>query len=207
METQGTSIKRLSYLLLDMVNGGLPSDDSKINYRVAREHIRNAVAYQLRLRFFEEKNNSDSNYVGIPTSKEVEVKYDEDMGSYYVETLGESIDLGGARSISISNLNRNSRWAMKFTGITLNEAFAQRGLTSLPNTIQYYLDGDKIYFMNGDVSDLPKVRLTQYNLLPKDDDSEIPSDIGGRALSEAFRIAMGEIQIPSDRSNDGVPNN
>lgn len=207
METTNTNIKRLSYLLLDMVNGGLPTDDSKINYRVAREHIRNAVAYQLRLRFFEEKNNSDSNYIGIPTSKEVEVKYDEDMGSYYVETLGESIDLGGARSISISNLNRNSRWAMKFTGITLNEAFAQRGLTSLPNVVQYYLDGDRVYFTNADISGLEKVRLTQYNLLPKDDEADIPSDIAGRALTEAFRIAMGEIQIPSDRSNDGVPNN
>lgn len=200
------TIKELSYLLLDMVNGGQPTDDTRINYRVARAYIRNAVAFQLRRRWWEEKSASDEHYVGKSASADQEVKYDEASETYYIETLGESIDAGGMRSYSITSNKPNSRWALKFVGITKAEKFNQRGLKNIPNVIQYYLDGDRIYFTNGDVGNLGTIKLSQYNLLPKDDDDSVPEDIGQEALNWAYRLAFAELSINQDRDNNGVPN-
>lgn len=200
------TIKELSYLLLDMVNGGQPTDDTRINYRVARAYIRNAVAFQLRRKWWEEKSASDEHYVGKSVSADQEVKYDEASDAYYIDTLGESIDAGGMRSYSITSNKPNSRWALKFVGITKAERFNQRGLKHIPNVIQYYLDGDRIYFTNGDVSDLGTLKLSQYNLLPKDDEDSVPEDAGQEALNWAYRLAVAELTINQDRDNNGVPN-
>ena len=69
-----TSIKELAYLLLDNVNGGIPTDDAKLNYRVAKAYIAKTVAYHLRRKVFEEKNLSDEHYIGTPVTKTVPVK-------------------------------------------------------------------------------------------------------------------------------------
>ena len=200
------TIKELSYLLMDMVNGGQPSDDSRINYRVARAYIRNAVAFQIRRKLWEEKGASDEHYVGKHVTADQKVKYDEASDRYYIETLGESIDSGGMRSYSISGSKPNSRWSVKFVGITKSELFNQKGLINIPNVIQYYIDSDRIYFTNGDVSKLGTVKLSQYNLLPKDDEDSVPEDIGQEALNNAYRLAFAELSINQDRDNNGVPN-
>lgn len=201
------TIKELSYLLLDMVNGGQPSDDTRINYRVARAYIRNAVAFQIRRKWWEEKSASDEHYVGKSTTSDQEVKYDEASDMYYIETLGESIDAGGMRSYSITGNKPNSRWSLKFVGITKSERFNQMGLRNIPNVIQYYIDSDRIYFTNGDVSKMGTLKLSQYNLLPKDDDDSVASDIAQQSLIEAYRLAMQEVGVASDRDNNGVPLN
>lgn len=201
-----TTIKELSYLLLEMVNGGQPTDDSKINYRVAKAYIKSAVAYNMRRKFWEEKANSDDYYTGKTTTKEVEVKFDTESDSYYVDTLGESIDTGGTRSFNILAKRPNSRWSLKFIPATPQEISAQRGLCDIPNVIQFYQLGDKLYFTNGDMEGVEKVKLTQHNLLPTDDDDQIPSDVAHDSLQMAYRLAYAEVATLSDRINDGVSN-
>ena len=198
-----TSIKELAYLLLDNVNGGIPTDDAKLNYRVAKAYITKTVAYHLRRKVFEEKNLSDEHYIGTPVTKTVPVKTDGDIT--YVETLGDSIDLGGMRSYSISQVNKMSRWSKTFVPMTPQEASIQKfGLGNIPNVIQFYKDGDRLIFVNGLVEGIDEVKLTQYNLLPKDGSDQVPEDVGQLALTDAIRLAMQEISVPSDRSNDGV---
>lgn len=199
------TIKELAYLLLDMSEGGQPTDDSKLNYRVAKAYVKSAVAYQLRRRWFEEKNASDENYIGKTTTKEADVIYDEEEDAYYIETLGESIDMGGMRSYSITSKKANSRWSLRFVPITLSEWFAQKGLIRIPNVIQYYLKGDRLYFTNGIPEGVDVVQLTQSNLLPSDDDDSVSADIAQEALRYAWMLAYPEVSIPTDRENDGVP--
>ena len=199
-----TSIKELTYLLLDNVNGGIPTDDARLNYRVAKAYITKTVAYHLRRKVFEEKNLSGEHYIGTPVTKTVPVKKDGDV--YYVETLGESIDLGGMRSYSISSVNKVGRWSKKFVPITNQEASAQwMGLGHIPSVVQFYKDGDRLVFMNELVDDVDEVKLTQYNLLPKDDDDSVPSDIGQLALTDAIRLAIQEVSVPRDEDNNGTP--
>lgn len=200
-----TTIKELTYLLLDMSEGGSPTDDAKLNYRTSKAFIKSAVAYQLRKRWFEDKNNSDENYIGKTSSKDAKVNFDEEEDAYYIETLGESMDMGGMRSYSITQKKANSRWSFKFVPITLAEWFSQRGLPNIPNVIQYYFKGDRLYFTNGLVDDLDIVKLTQYNVLPSDDEDNVPSDVGQEALQMAWRLAYPEIALQSDRDNNGVP--
>src|SRR5690606_17929761 len=102
------------------------------------------------------------------------------------------------RSYSISGSKPNSRWSFKFVGITKNELFNQKGLVNIPNVIQYYIDSDRIYFTNGDVSNMGTVKLSQYNLLPKDDEDSVPEDIGQQALNNAYRLAFAELTINQD---------
>lgn len=199
-----TTIKELTYLLIDMSEGGQPTDDARLNYRVAKAYIKSAVAYQLRKRWFEDKNNSDENYIGKTTTKDAELIYDEEEDSYYIETLGESIDMGGMRSYSVTSKKSNSRWAIRFVPITLSEWFSQKGLIRIPNVIQYYLKGDRLYFTNGIPEDLDIVQLTQSNLLPSDDDDSVPADVGQEALRYAWMLAYPEVSMPTDRENDGV---
>lgn len=201
------TIREITYALLDMVNGGLPTDDSKINYRVAEIYAKSGVAFTLRKRWFEEKNSSDENYIGKSVSKEQEVKYDNEDDSYYIGTLGESLDMGGMRSFSISSKKRNSRWSLKFVPVTSSEYFNQKGLCNIPNVIQYYLDGDKLRFTNGSVEGIESVMLSQSNLLPSDPDDSVPDDIVDESLNRAYRLAYAEIVINSDRLNDGVAQN
>lgn len=199
-----TSIKELAYLLLDNVNGGIPTDDPRLNYRVAKAYITKTVAYHLRRKVFEEKNLSDEHYIGTPVTKTVPVKKEGDV--YYVESLGESVDLGGMRSYAISSLNKVGRWSKKFVPITTQEASAQwLGLGNIPNVIQFYKDGDRLVFINGLVEDIDEVKLTQYNLLPKDDNDSVPSDIGQLALTDAIRLAIQEMSVPRDEDNNGTP--
>lgn len=193
-------------MLIDMVNGGQPTDDSKLNYRVAKAYIKNAVAFNMRRRYWEEKANGEEYYTGKTTTKEVELQYDENADSYFVETLGESIDTGGMRSFNILGKKPNSRWSIKFVPITLQEMSAQRGLCNIPNVIQYYLLDDRLYFTNGDVEGLDPIKLTQSNLLPSDDDDSVAPDIGHDSLNMAYRLAFAEVAINSDRINDGIPN-
>ena len=201
------SIKELSYLLIELVNGGIPTDDSKINYKIARAHIRNAVGFYLRARFWEEKRNSDENYSSNISTKQVEVKYDEDSELYYVDTLGESIDGGGMSSFNISPLNPNSRWAIKYVPVTPQELFNQSLLKArIPNTVQYYKLGDKLFFTNADAGGTKNVILSQANVIPTDDnDSAIPEDIKTPVLERAYRVVMNLPNTQSDRDNDGVP--
>lgn len=202
-----TTIKELSYLLMDMVNGGLPSDDSKINYRVAKTYIKLAVAEGLRRGWFEDKNNSEQHYVGSTVSKEVDVVFDNEKKSAFVETLGESNSLDGARAYNISDPHINSMWSRTFVPITLNQRFSQSKLVPIPNTVQYYEMDGKLYFRGGTVCKGDKLVLTQRNVVPSNDDDSLPSWVGRTALNEAYRLAYAEIAINSDRINDGVPNN
>lgn len=201
-----TTIKELTYLLLDMTSGGQPTDDTKLNYRTAKAYIKSAVAYHLRRRHWEEKANGDDYYTGKSTTKEQEVKYDEEQDAYYIESLGESIDTGGMRSYSIFAKKPDSRWSIKFVPITLNELSAQRGLCDIPNVVQFYMMGDRLYFTNGSVDGLDTVKLTQSNLLPSDDDDSVVDDIASESLQMAYRLALAEISTISDRINDGSPN-
>lgn len=202
-----TTIKELTYLLLDMTSGGQPTDDTKLNYRTAKAYIKSAVAYNIRRRHWEDKANGDDYYTGKSTTKEQDVKYDEEQDAYYVESLGESIDTGGMRSYSIFAKKPNSRWSIKFVPITLNELSAQRGLSNIPNVVQFYMMGDRLYFTNGSVEGVEKVKLTQSNLLPSDDDDSVVQDIAQQSLTDAYRLAMQEVGVVSDRVNDGTPLN
>lgn len=201
------TVKELAYALLEMVNGGMPTDDSKINYRVARLHIRNGLGFYLRRKNFEESNQSESNYTSESNSitKAVEVKSDPESGLQYVDLIGESVDLGGMRSYSLSSTNPLSRWSIKFVPITKNELFVQGYLPNIPDVIQFYKDGNRLY-LRGYTSDAT-LSLTQKNVISDDDDDEIPSDLAQPALEHAYRLAMGIVQIPSDKDNNGVSNN
>lgn len=202
-----STIKELSYLLLDMVNGGLPTDDSKINYRVAKAYVKNAVGYFLRRRYWEDKANSEDNYVGSTVTKKQEVKYDENLDQYYVEVLGESIE-DTMKSYSISSQNVNSRWAVRFAPISEQELFNQSFLKArIPNLVQFYKRGGKLYFTNNVPEGLGLVVLSQSNVIPSNDDDSVPSDIASDAIDRAYRQVYAEIVINSDRFNDGVPQN
>lgn len=199
------TIKELSYLLIEMVNGGIPTDDSKINYRVAKAYIKAATGFYLRARYWEEKRNGDDNYVGNSITKKVEVKYDEDSELYYIETFGESID-ESMRSYSVSPINPASRWSIKFVPITPQEFFNQSQLKArIPNTIQYYKIGNRISFLNGEVGSNVSLNLTQRNVVPDGDDDQVPSDIETLVLERSYRLAFQEVSIQSDRDNNGVP--
>lgn|SRR5690625_325741 len=203
-----TTIKKLSYLLIEMGEGGLPTDDSRMNYRVAKEYIVNSLGYFLRRKLFEDAQNADSDYLGNSVSKEVEVKYDSDGRYYYIDTLGESVDFGtNMRAYSVSSNNPHSRWSITYVPITKQEMFAQRGLKNIPDVIQFYKQGDKLIFMNGDMTGINKVNLSQSNVIPTDDDSEVPSDIGNLILQDAYKTAYPELMVERDRVNDGEPNN
>ena len=199
------TIKELSYLLLDQVNGGLPSDDGKINYRVAKAYIKTAVAYYLKRKIFEEANNSEEYYTSESnaTTKTVPVKLDPETGLNYIELLGESIDLGGMRSYSISSANPLSRWSIRFVPITQNEVFTQSVLPNVPDVIQFFKKGDRLYFRG--ITNEEELSLTQRSLLPSNDEDDIPEDIGVLALEHAYKLVYPEIALRSDRANDGVP--
>lgn len=199
-------IKQLTYLLLEQVNGGIPTDDSKFNYRVAKAFVLSAVAFLLKKKAFDEANQSEGNYTSESNSvtKTVDVKTDEDTGLKYVELLGESIDLGGMRSYSISSKNPFGRWNIKFVPITRNEVFMQSMLPNVPDVVQFYKEDNRLY-LKGDISEV-KLQLTQKSLLPSDDDDNIPEDISAPALEYAYKLAYPELTFKSDRANDGVPN-
>lgn len=201
------TIKQMAYLLIDKVNGGMPTDDSKINYRIAKAYILDATAYFLRKRYWEEKKNSDENYSSNITTKQVDVKYDEDNEQYYVDVLGESIDTGGMSSYSISALNPTGRWALTFVPVKPEELFNQ-GLMKkrIPDTVQYYKVGDRLVFTNMASIDQKPVLLSQANLLPNSDEDALPRDIGLESVSRAWREYMGK-DSNQDRDNNGVSSN
>lgn len=203
-----TTVKKLAYLLIEMGEGGIPTDDSRMNYRVAKEYIVNSLGYFLRRKLFEDAQNADNDYLGNTVSKEVDVKYDSENRFYYIETLGESVDFGtNMRAYSVSSGNPHSRWSITFVPITNQEMFSQRGLKNIPDVIQFYKQGDKLIFMNGDMGAIDKIQLTQSNVIPSDDDSEVPADIGNLILQDAYKTAYPELMVERDRINDGEPIN
>lgn len=207
-----TTIRKLTYMLIEMSEGGTQTDDAKLNYRVAREHIRNAVARSLKEKLFEDRNaqrqdDSDEEYLGNDVSKEVEVKYDSEGSYLYVDMLGESVDFGGSmKSYSLYFKNTHNTWGCLFVPLNRKQISIYKNLPQVPNTIPYYKEGDRIIIVGG-LSEGDKLMLNQKNVIPNDDDDALPTEIGSKALRMAWESVYPEVQMPMDRNNDGIPNN
>lgn len=204
-----STIKELSWQLIEMANGGMPTDDSKLNYRIARAHVRDAVAYLLKEKIFQHYNSSEDHYIpdSNSISKEVELKHDSESGLSYVETIGESIDLTGMRNYQLSFANIAHRWKKKFVPISRQEVFLQTFLTNIPDVVQFYKEGDRLYLIGNILTDGGEsLMLTQKNVVPKDDDDPVPVDIASQSLERAYRSVYPEISAQQDRDNNGVDN-
>lgn len=191
-----------------MPEGGLQTDDARMNYRVAKEFIKAGLAQAMRQKLIEDKNNSeDRNYLGNSVTEIKEVKEDEDRMYLYVDTIGESIDFGGnMQKYGLSFVNLHNRFGCMFVPITSNQIQVHKNMRRVPNIIPYYEDGDKLVFIGG-VEEGDEISITQRNVIPNDDDTEIPSDLGSRALDIAYRLAYPLVSVNRDNNNDGVPNN
>lgn len=203
-----TTIRKLSYLLMEIPEGGLHTDDARLNYRVAREYVRNGLAAAMRQKLLEDKNNTeDRNYLGISSTETKTVKEDPEKNYLYVDTLGESIDFGGnMQKYGLSFGSLHNRFGCMFVPLTRNQVQIHKNMRRVPNIITYYEDGDKLVLVGG-VSEGDEISVTQSNVIPNNDDAEIPSDVGSRALENAYRSAYPHIVMQRDINNDGVPNN
>lgn len=203
-----TTIKKLTYLLMEVPEGGLITDDARLNYRVAREYVRAGVAQALRQKLLEDKNYSeDRDYLGNSVTEVKEVKEDPEKNYLYVDNIGESVDFGGSmKKYGLSFNNLHNRFGCTFVPLTRNQVQVHKNMKRVPNVITYYEDGDKLVLIGG-VEEGDKISVTQSNVIPDNDDAPIPSDIGNKALELAYRTAYPHITMTRDINNDGVPNN
>lgn len=199
-----TSIRKLTYLLMEMPEGGIPTDDARLNYRVAREHILNAVSYFLKGKLMEDSKLTED-YLGESVYKDVEVQENE-YGEKFVELFGESITFGeDMNAYELTPKRMNSRWSQDFYPITREQARLQKRLKDVGGVIFYYKEGNKLMIL-GDVQEGEVFTLGQKNVIPTDDDGELPAEIGSRVLRDAFQTLFPELEARRDNSNDGIPN-
>lgn len=193
---------------MEVPEGGLVTDDARLNYRVAREYVRGGVAQALKQKLLEDKNNSDDrDYLGTSVTEVKQVKEDSDRNYLYVDLIGESIDFGGnMQKYGLAFDNMHNRFGCMFVPLSKNQVQIHKNMRRVPNIIPYYEEGSKLVFIGGvEVGD--EISVTQSNVIPDNDDAEIPSEIGNRALELAYRTAYPHMNMPRDINNDGVPNN
>lgn len=200
------TIEKLTYMLMEMPEGGIPTDDARLNYRVAKEYIKNAVGYYLKKKLFEDKNSDEGDYLGNEVTNTVEVKEDPEMLALYVDLLGESVDFGGsmkAYELYFKNLHNN--WSCVFVPIKRSQVQVYKRMLPVPNVITYYKDGKRLVFIGG-VKEGDKLELTQKNVIPSKDTDSLPREIGNQVLDMAYKTLYPELVVERDRNNDGVPN-
>lgn len=193
---------------MEVPEGGLVTDDARLNYRVAREYVRGGVAQALKQKLLEDKNNSDDrDYLGTSVTEVKQVKEDSDRNYLYVDLIGESIDFGGnMQKYGLAFDNMHNRFGCMFVPLSKNQVQIHKNMKRVPNIIPYYEEGSKLVFIGGvEVGD--EISVTQSNVIPDNDDAEIPSEIGNKALELAYRTAYPHMNMPRDINNDGVPNN
>lgn len=190
------------------LDGGLPADDSRYTYKELRLYVRSAIAIGLKQNFYENLNSDEYRYGAdnISVTSKVEVKYEDATGLNYIDAPTETISVAGNRLTSISSPNPFARYAITYVPIRQEELIHVRNQPSIPCVIMFYRDGNKLYFLNGEVKD-KEVKLTQKYTIPEDDNTElsIPEDIENGIIDIARRLILNPV-IPSDRNNDGVPN-
>jgi hypothetical protein len=203
-----TTIKELVFRLHRKLDGGSITDDSKYTYKELLGYIRSGLKALMKTPYYEALNLDDSRYgadnVSVTTTNTISL--DTVTGLKYITTTNETIAVAGNRQVNITSANPVSRYAVTYIPIRQEEVLVNRLQDQIPCVVLFYREGNRFYLFNGETKE-KTVKLTERYAIPTDEDAEIVGgeDVANQVIQQAMQLLMNG-QVPSDRSNDGVPN-
>lgn len=206
-----TTLKKLTYRVWRILEGGDIPDDSRFRYDEIKDHIRASVFTALKSNYFEGRNDEDGYKYGndsVTVDSIVTTKHDDSMGIAYIDVEEASIAVPAVnRMLSITDLNPYSRGSKMYIPVRSEERFTGQLQPPIPGTILYERTGGKVYFYNEIIKAGCEVRLRQKYVVKDEDDSplNLPLEYEAQIVDTVTRLLDREIRM-RDISNDGSPN-
>jgi len=188
---------------------GRRQQDAQIDERELILSIEQALAYQTRVRYFENKADEVPEIDGTLTTRFSNILVVEDSATceFYAELPGKVVDIPhglGIRQVSPQNDVRNTVYRetipghnFMYSGITLSE---------MDNYVFFYREGNRIYFVNMKPESKPDEVVIKLILgissLGFDDPLNIPADMEKGAIE--YVVQLYSNYQPSDTTNDNV---
>jgi len=173
---------------------GERTDDKSIDIRDVKLNVVQSLAYVVRARYFESKQDEQEIIDGtlISIFKNQEISTDVDTGSFYTQLPCDVISLpygGGIRFVSPTKDTK-----VHFKQVQHGFCDLYRGLDSqnLENQIGYYVEQDKIYYVNlTNCDDIETVRMGILVGMPDlntDPNFRIPMDMEYDIVREVLKV-------------------
>ena len=175
---------------------GKYTDDSDVKRQELVLHVKQRVAHKTMERFYATKSDEFASVDGalVVPFKSVTVEYDTDMESYFFELPSATTSLlygMGIKSVSPNKAPKRDYIpvANGFNGI-YEDLYSSR----LQNRIGYYVENDKVYFVNMDASNNPStvnVKLVApIDNVADDVNINIPPDMQSEVILEIFKCTQ-----------------
>lgn len=203
-----TSKYKLAEQALRIILGGHPTPDSGVKVQEVIIFVSQAFATVVRSIFFEGKAEGEPWIDGsfIYSFKDVEVKTDSALDKFFIDMPATTVTL--PYSIGVFQVSNMTDQAGSFTPVSSGFEAMTSGLAvgGLENEVGFYLEGDRIYFVNmkdTEKSDKVLIKLVApIGSLKDRDQITINDDIQLQIVTMAAELYSKE--PPHDEQNDNV---
>ena len=218
MAVNRTSKYVLAEQVIRILKGGTPNDDVNIDVREVAMYIEQAFSNIVRSRLFSDKH-SDVEWLNgsyLYTFKNVEVVKDDDLDMYYSLLPATAIDLPNDTGVQYVGYMKNQKEAIRPVPPNFQSLFSGLAAFNLEGAAGYYVEGNKIYYVNWDGAlDACKVLIKMMVSASSDEESHafaidecnftsIPLDMQEEIIRRTVEIYRIEVSVPKDITNDNV---
>lgn len=198
----------LAEIIMRMVYGGTPPNESAIDEREIGLHINSAIAFLAKVNFTENYKFEGSAYVNdqFVSRYTADVTIDSVVGLKYCELPSIPIGLPKNRGLVevMKPLNKSTTPIIILQG---NKKSIYKNLTPIPGRIVGWEENSKIYF-DGSVDDLTTViiRMVAYGSNSLDEELNMPKDMEEQVIEMVYKKVVAERNVPQDKIIDGTDN-
>jgi hypothetical protein len=203
-----TTKYRLAEQALRIISGGTPTDDAQVTIQELEIAVAQAFAGIVRNRYFQAKNIGEQQINGdlIYSFRDVEVEKDTGLDLFFATLPSTTISL--PFDMGIHQVSRMKDQRAAFVPLRNGHLALFNGLQSegLEGRIGYYVENDRIYFVNmtvtNEVSTLLMKLVVPLSVLGIDDEVNIPDDIQAEIVSFVVQGYTQQQKTPHDETSD-----
>lgn len=200
-----TSKSKIAEQIQMMLSGGNVSQDFRWDIRFIILNVEQVFAQIMRFRYFQSKAEDSNDINGdliYPLTLPVEV--DEKTKRLYSDVPSGNIDL--PNGVVIRHISKLEDQDYPFVPVSVNfgSLYRNRESSNLAGRIGFYVEGDKIFYLNMSKENKPDevfVRVVlPLSAIDEDEEINIPSDIEGEIVMRV--MALLNPPVPQDNTND-----
>lgn len=208
LRTKADVVEEIAY----EVNGGLDSSDSRLDERFILRLVNETIAYLAKKSAFETNNLEGITYsseVFTLTYNDIDVATDSGANLKYIELPVQPIGLPRQRAFNVyPNAIFGGVISTMFKPVGAHEVQSIRTLPKVPNTVWYFLQGNKIYFVQKGTGYMDKYKKMNLRVISSggtsmSDPLNLPEDMIVELKQMVVERVRKSLFTPQDTISDG----
>lgn len=194
--------------IIDNLEGGDRSDDSKFDRRDLFIFIDMALAYLIEKNYFISRTDGNYDIDGsfITTYRYRAIQHDEGRDEFFTDLPAVLVNVRDNRGLREVRPMKNPRTAFPILSASQQSMFGSLEAGDLAGNIGVYVEGTKIFYTK-DPRPVEKVLIKMISSvedLREDERLPVPASMEMELLQLAIQFMSGKKQTPEDNLNDSV---